>query len=138
LSDLEKGYSNIQAIVHIVNEATKEEANVRKIIQIQKIFEVCFFLLCKPPPELHYFVLQKPELLVPGRALLFEGTVNILEMDHKKKEPSQKQLYLFNDLLLIGKEKEKGHSEIFFKQENHLIEVSDIPSEGTASYFKPF
>ena len=41
--DLEKAYSGIQDIVAIVNEAAKEQSNMRRIVEIQKSCEVCFF-----------------------------------------------------------------------------------------------
>jgi len=40
---LEKAFANIQAIVQVVNEATKEEANMRRILDLQRTVEVAGF-----------------------------------------------------------------------------------------------
>ena len=41
--DLEKAYSGIQDIVAIVNEAAKEQSNMRRIVEIQKVARFVFF-----------------------------------------------------------------------------------------------
>ena len=85
---LEKAFNIIQVIVQIVNEATKEEAHFRRILEIQKSIE-------------------KIDLLLPGRKLLFEDTVTVMPEDHKKKDDHPRGLYLFNDLFLVTRQKDK-------------------------------
>ena len=92
--DLEKAAVKIDTVVTIVNEAARKTESIRKMLELQSNIS------------------NKIVIMSPSRTLVSESTVSVIQKGKKKS----RKIYLFNDLILITKQRmlnDKEHVDAF-------------------------
>ena len=106
--NLEKALTKIQTVVTIVNDGARKAESVHKILDIQSKLT------------------NKSSIIAPTRSFIRNGTIDLLVGNDTKK----REIYLFNDMLMIGKVYDNGGIKPIATVSFDMLLVNTIP-DGT-------
>ncbi|KAI8833753.1 hypothetical protein BC829DRAFT_407635 [Chytridium lagenaria] len=89
-ANLQKALSKIETVVTIVNEGARQAEVVHKMIELQNKFN------------------QRVNIVAPSRTLKKSGTLNTITPQNERK---RRDIFLFNDMLLMAKPSGAGDNE---------------------------